>query len=99
MNHFVLPNRGKSRSGLFGMSRRNAKVVTHLRATEQIPVLASILLDAWPRKVDMFSTTGRAQVRGLRKLHQDIIERRENNCVRALTPQREAPGGEVGLFA
>lgn len=82
-----------------GVGERNAEFVTHFLATERIPVIASDLLDVWPRKVYMFPTTGRVLVRKLRELHNDTIARREADYVRALAPQRELPAGEVELFA
>lgn len=81
------------------IGERNAEFVTRFLATEQIPIIASDLLDIWPRKVYLFPATGRVLVRKLRDLHNDTIVRREVEYVRALAPQGDHPAGEIELFA
>lgn len=59
------------------VGERNAEFVARFLATERIPVVASDLLDMWPRKVYMFPLTGRVLVRKLKTLHNDTIQSRE----------------------
>ena len=59
------------------VGERNAEFVTRFLATERIAILASDLLDVWPRKVYLFPVTGRVLVRKLKTLGNDTIANRE----------------------
>jgi chemotaxis protein CheD len=82
------------------VGERNAEFVARFLATERIPVLASDLLDVWPRKVYLFPTTGRVLVRKLKILNNDTIATRERSYSRALKKVETAQaGGDIELFA
>ena len=59
------------------VGERNAEFVGKFLATERIPILASDMLDVWPRTVYLFPTTGRVLVRKLKTLNNDTIASRE----------------------
>jgi len=74
--------------------------VARFLATERIPIIASDLLDVWPRKVYLFPTTGRVLVRKLKTLHNDTIVTRERTYSSELKKVETATaGGNVELFA
>lgn len=82
------------------VGERNAEFVARFLATERIPIMASDLLDVWPRKVYLFPTTGRVLVRKLKTLHNDTIFTRERSYSSQLGEvQTVKSGGEVELFA
>jgi chemotaxis protein CheD len=82
------------------VGERNAEFVARFLATERIPVLASDLLDVWPRKVYLFPTTGRVLVRKLKILNNDTIATRERSYSTALKKVETAQaGGDIELFA
>lgn len=60
------------------VGERNAEFVARFLATERIPIMASDLLDVWPRKVYMFPATGRVLVRKLKTLNNNTIASRES---------------------
>lgn len=59
------------------VGERNAEFVMHYLNTEQIKVVASDLLDIYPRKVYFFPQSGRVVVRKLKSVHNDTIIDRE----------------------
>jgi chemotaxis protein CheD len=81
------------------VGERNAEFVETFLANERIPILASDLLDVWPRKVYLFPATGRVLVRKLRSVANDTIAVRER-AYRAQLAQAKAkkPAGDVELF-
>ena len=82
------------------VGERNAEFVARFLATERIPVLASDLLDVWPRKVYLFPTTGRVLVRKLKTLNNDTIATRERTYSSQLKKVESAKaGGDIELFA
>ncbi len=82
------------------VGERNAEFVARFLATERIPIIASDLLDVWPRKVYLFPTTGRVLVRKLKTLHNDTIVTRERTYSSELKKVETATaGGNVELFA
>jgi chemotaxis protein CheD len=82
------------------VGERNAEFVSRFLATERIPVLASDLLDVWPRKVYLFPTTGRVLVRKLKTLNNDTIATREMSYSSQLKKVEAAKaGGDIELFA
>lgn len=82
------------------VGERNAEFVTRFLATERIPILASDLLDVWPRKVYLFPRTGKVLVRKLKSLHNDTIATRESAYRTQLRQvKQEQPAGEIELFA
>ena len=63
---------------------------------EKIPVLASDLLEEYPRKVYFFPETGKVLVRKIKSLHNSTILDRETEYRKKI---REAkPSGEIDLF-
>ena len=82
------------------VGERNAEFVVRFLATERIPILASDLLDVWPRKVYLFPSTGRVLVKKLKSLHNDTIELRERKYRSEMgrTDARQS-AGEIELFS
>ena len=82
------------------VGERNAEFVARFLATERIPILASDLLDVWPRKIYMFPATGRVLVRKLKTLNNDTIARRESAYRQQLVKVRgkKAASNEIELF-
>ena len=82
------------------VGERNAEFVTRFLATERIPILASDLLDIWPRKVYLFPVTGKVLVRKLKTLNNDTIARRETAYVSQLKQvDAEKVSSDIELFA
>lgn len=75
---------------------RNADFVLDFLATEKIPVLASDLLDSYPRKVYYFSDTGRVLVKKLNRVHNDTLFVRERSYRDSLATEQVS--GDVELF-
>jgi len=81
------------------VGERNAEFVARFLATERIPILASDLLDVWPRKVYLFPVTGRVLVRKLKTLGNDTIAKRERAYRRRLAQVKAAhAAAEIELF-
>ncbi|MBY0340575.1 MAG: chemoreceptor glutamine deamidase CheD [Rhodocyclaceae bacterium] len=89
---------GRVLSSLSGamIGERNASFVINYLNTEQIPVLASDLLDVFPRKVYFFPHNGRVLVKRLTSLHNDTLARREREYAERLNGAPIA--GAVELF-
>src|SRR6187551_3621913 len=63
MNHFMLPDEGKIVGShgnvlqgfmLSNVGEQNAKFIVEYLGVERIPIVASDLLDVWPRKIYFF---------------------------------------------
>lgn len=82
------------------VGERNAEFVVRFLATERIPILASDLLDVWPRKVYMFPATGRVLVRKLKTLNNDTIATRESKYRQQLVEVKteRAASSDIELF-
>lgn len=79
------------------VGERNTGFVTQYLQAERIPIVASDVLDIYPRKVCFFPVTGRAMVRRLAHAHPETLlaqERRASADVAA----RSTGGGSVDLF-
>lgn len=74
----------------------NAQFVTHFLENEHIKVVASDLLDIYPRKVYFFPKTGRVLVRKLKTVHNNTIIERERDYENRLCMAKI--DGEVELF-
>lgn len=78
------------------VGERNAEFVLDYLKAEQIPVLASDLLDRFPRKVYFFPATGEVKIKKIKSLHNSTILDRESEYRLRV---RQAPkSGEVDLF-
>lgn len=78
------------------VGERNAEFVMDYLQTEHIPVLASDLLDQYPRKVYFFPDTGKVKVRKIKSLHNSTIIDRESEYRMRV---RQVPkSGDVDLF-
>ncbi len=75
---------------------RNAQFVTDYLVTERIPIVASSLLDIYPRKVYFFPASGRVLLKTLRQLHNSTLLEREAEYSLRIRQQRG--GGDVDLF-
>jgi len=61
------------------VGKRNAEFALEYLKTENIPVVASDLLDTYPRKVYFFPRTGKVKMKKLRDVHNDTIIQREQS--------------------
>ncbi|WP_320822960.1 chemoreceptor glutamine deamidase CheD [Reinekea sp.] len=78
------------------IGERNAEFVLEYLQTEHIPVVASDLLDNYPRKVYFFPASGKVFVRKIKSMHNSTIMDRESEYRMRI---RNAPlVGEVELF-
>lgn len=78
------------------VGERNAEFIMDYLDAENIPVLASDLLDVFPRKVYFSPDSGKVNVRKIKSLHNSTIIDRESEYRMRI---RQAPkGGEVDLF-
>ena len=77
------------------VGERNAEFVVDYLQAEKIPILASDLLDQYPRKVYLFSDTGEVKVRKLKSLHNSTILDRESEYRIKI---KSISAGEVDLF-
>ncbi len=76
---------------------RNAQFVTDYLVTERIPIVASSLLDIYPRKVYFFPATGRVLLKTLKQLHNTTLLEREAEYSLRIRQQPRG-GGDVDLF-
>ena len=78
------------------IGERNAEIVIDYLNAEHIPILASDLLDIYPRKVYFSPESGEVNVRKIKSLHNSTIIDRESEYRMRI---RRAPGGgDVDLF-
>ena len=77
------------------VGERNAEFVVEYLQAEHIPILASDLLDQYPRKVYLFSDTGEVKVRKLKSLHNSTILDRESEYRVKI---KSVASGDVDLF-
>jgi chemotaxis protein CheD len=78
------------------VGERNAEFAMDYLKTEGIPVVATDLLDIYPRKVYFFPQTGRVLVKKLRTPHNDTIIAREREYISRLGTAKVA--GDIDLF-
>ncbi|WP_416307343.1 chemoreceptor glutamine deamidase CheD [Neptunicella sp. SCSIO 80796] len=78
------------------VGERNAEFVMDYLNAEHIPVLASDLLDKYPRKVYFFPDDGNVKVRKIKSLHNSTIIDRESEY--RMRIRQANKGGEVDLF-
>ena len=76
---------------------RNAQFVTDYLVTERIPIVASSLLDIYPRKVYFFPASGRVLLKTLKQLHNSTLLEREAEYSLRIR-QQQGGGGDVDLF-
>lgn len=78
------------------VGERNAEFVMDYLRAEHIPVLATDLLDQYPRKVYLMSDTGEVKVRKLKSLHNSTIMDRESEY--RMKIKSTSHTGDVDLF-
>lgn len=78
------------------IGERNCEFVLEYLRVEQIPVVASDLLDQYPRKVYFFPHTGKVMVRKIKSLHNSTIMDRESEYRMRIRHARKS--GDVDLF-
>lgn len=76
------------------VGRRNAEFVLHFLKSERIPILASDLMDAFPRRIHYFPVTGRVLVKRLTELKNSTIIERETDYRIRLEKSRGGGGIE-----
>lgn len=76
---------------------RNVQFVTDYLVTERIPIVASSLLDIYPRKVYFFPASGRVLLKTLKQLHNSTLLEREAEYSLRIR-QQQGGGGDVDLF-
>jgi chemotaxis protein CheD len=79
------------------VGERNSAFVQEYLAREGIPIIASDLLGAHPRKVYFFPRDGRVLVRKLKKMHNSTVLDREREYGRRI--QQTRVEGDVELFS
>jgi len=80
------------------VGEKNAAFAVQFLKTEGIPVLASDLIDVYPRKVYHFPTSGKVRVKKLVEMHNQTILEREREYVSKIRVE-ETKGGDVELFS
>jgi chemotaxis protein CheD len=81
------------------VGERNAEFITRFLATERIPIMASDLLDVWPRRVCLFPNTGRVLVRKIRDRKDATLASSEQAYRKQMEQTRPAAsGGGIELF-
>ena len=78
------------------VGERNAEFIMDYLVTEHIPIIASDLLDIYPRKVYFSPRTGIVKVRKIKSLHNTTIMDRESEY--RMRIKQAAKSGEVDLF-
>lgn len=78
------------------VGQRNAEFVLDYLHTEGIPVMASDLLDIYPRKVYFFPASGRVLVKKLKSLHNTTLLDREAEY--SLRIKKTPVSGAIDLF-
>ena len=78
------------------VGERNAEFVMDYLRAEHIPVLATDLLDQYPRKVYLMADTGEVKVRKIKSLHNSTIMDRESEYRMKIKSTSHA--GDVDLF-
>lgn len=79
------------------VGQRNADFVLKFLRTEGIPVVASDLVDVYPRKIYYFPQSGRVLMKKLREMHNDTILDRELDYGSRL--QKTEVTGDIELFS
>ena len=79
------------------IGEKNAQFVKRFLGNERIPIVASDLVDVYPRKVYFFPKSGKVLVKKLRTLHNETIFEREKEYGQQLV-RGDAAAGEVELF-
>ena len=83
-------------SKLSSVGRKNIAFLREFLQIEGLQLVSEDLGSPYPRKVNFFPDSGRAQVKKLRSMHNDTIVERENQYMEELV---EAPvQGDVELF-
>lgn len=81
------------------VGERNAEFVTRFLITERIPIVASDLLDVWPRRVCLFPATGRVLARKLTNRKDTALAQNEQAYRKRMeTARPAATGGDIELF-
>ncbi|MGP9833591.1 chemoreceptor glutamine deamidase CheD [Marinobacter sp. NSM] len=78
------------------VGHRNAEFVEQYLINESIPILASDLRDAFPRKVCFFPDTGEVLVKKIRFSNNTELNTREKKLCERVS--REDPAGTIELF-
>lgn len=78
------------------MGDRNAEFILDYLQTQQIPILANVLLDNYPRKVHFSAYSGDVTTRKIKSLHNSNIKDRESEYRMRM---RQTPkSGDADLF-
>ncbi|AWL12102.1 Protein-glutamine glutaminase [Saliniradius amylolyticus] len=78
------------------VGQRNVDFTLDFLGNEQIPIVASDLLQQYPRKVYFFPKDGKVLVKKIKSLHNATIIERESEY--RLNIRKAPQGGEVDLF-
>lgn len=81
---------------MMNIGQRNADFAMKFLSSEKIRVVASDLVNVYPRKVYFFPKTGKVLLKKLRNMHNDTIYRREAEYGSRLV--NEGVAGDVELF-
>lgn len=88
---------GKIISAMTDVGESNIKFALEYLHEEQLNLVSQDVGGPWPRKVMFHPTSGRAQIKKLQSMHNDTIQRRENQYMHDIEEQ-ETDAGDVELF-
>jgi chemotaxis protein CheD len=83
--------------GTLDVGGRNCAFVLEFLREEGIPVLAQDLLDTYPRKVHFSPENGKALLKKLDRMREDVVQRQEREYLRSLGSDTGA--GDIEIFA
>lgn len=87
---------GRILENMTDVGQRNISFVRDYLRTESLPVIAEDVGDVYPRMVVFFPATGKAKVKRLRSLHNNVIANQEKAYIDVIATKPVA--GEVELF-
>ena len=87
---------GKVLANATGVGQRNIDFARHYLQQEKLQIVAQDLGDVYPRKVLYFSDTGAVKMKKLHNVHNNTVEKREQEYIKTITTEPEQ--SEVELF-
>jgi len=87
---------GRILENMTDVGLRNIGFVRDYLKTESLPIVAEDVGDAFPRMVVFFPATGKAKVKRLRSLHNNVIAHQEQAYIEVIAAKPVA--GEIELF-
>lgn len=88
---------GKILNAMTDIGNGNIQFAKEFLSKEQLSIVAEDIGGPWPRKVFFHPNSGKAQVKKLKSLHNDTIERREKEYMQNIEVE-EKSSGDIELF-